>query len=126
MLDGVVRAEHREPSPELAGFLRRWPGAWYWGNEARTRLVLIRGTAAARPERWLWHGALLVLFILCTLGAGAVVSGHLRPPAHQGIGGAITGVIEFGEFVLKGGWRDLFRYGWEFATPLLEFCSSTN
>ena len=119
VLDGVVRSEHRGPSPELAAFLRRWPGAWYWGDDAKTRLILIRGAAAARPERWLWHGALLVLFVLCTLGAGAVVSGHLRPAAHPGLGGAVTGVIEFGEFVVTGGWRMLLEYGWEFAAPLL-------
>lgn len=119
VLDGVVRAEHLGPSPELAAFLRTWPGAWYWGDDQKTRLVLIRGAAAARPERWLWHGGLLVLFILCTLGAGAVVSGHLRLAVHPGIGGAITGIVEFAEFIMAGGWRLIFRFGWEFAAPLL-------
>ena len=119
VLDGIVRAEHRGPSPELAAFLGKWPGAWYWGDDGKTRLVLIRGTAAARPERWLWHGGLLALFVLCTLGAGAVVSGHLRPPIRPGIGGAVIGVVDFGEFVIQGGWRALLQFGWEFAAPLL-------
>ena len=119
VLDGVLLPEHRGPSRELKAFLRRWPGAWYWGDDARTRLVLIRGSATARPERWLWHGALLFLFIICTLGAGTVVAGHLRPPARPGLGGAVTGVLEFGEFVWNGGWRTLLDYGWEFAAPLL-------
>ena len=116
--DGIVRPEHRGPSPELAAFLRRWPGAWYWGDNQRTRLVLIRGTAPARPERWLWHGALLVLFIICTLGAGMIVSGRLHSPVHAGLGGAVTGAVEFAEFVVSGGWRSLVG-GWEFALPLL-------
>jgi hypothetical protein len=120
VLDGIVRVEHQGPSPELKAFLRTWPGAWYWGDDARTRLVLIRGTATARPERWLWHGGLLALFVLCTLGAGAIVSGHLRPPIHPGLGGAVTGIIEFGDFVIQpDGWRTLLQYGWEFAAPLL-------
>jgi len=116
--DGIVRLEHRGPSPELRAFLSEWPGAWYWGDDARTRLVLIRGAAPARPERWLWHGALLVLFIICTLGAGMVVSGRLRAPAHPGLGGAITGALEFAGFVVDGGWRTLLG-GWEFTVPLL-------
>ena len=116
--DGIVRPEHRGPSPDLAAFLRRWPGAWYWGDNQHTRLVLIRGTAPARPERWLWHGALLLLFIICTLGAGMIVSGRLRAPVHPGLGGAVTGAVEFAEFVIGGGWRTL-PGGWEFALPLL-------
>lgn len=116
--DGIVRPEHRGPSPELGAFLRRWPGAWYWGDDARTRLVLIQGSAPARPERWLWHGALLVLFIICTLGAGMIVSGRLHAPVHPGLGGAVTGALEFAAFVVDGGWRTLLD-GWEFTAPLL-------
>jgi hypothetical protein len=116
--DGIIRSEHRGPSPELQAFLSQWPGAWYWGDDARARLVLIRGAAPARPERWLWHGALLVLFIVCTLGAGMVVSGRLRAPAPPGLGGAITGALEFAAFVVDGGWRTLLG-GWEFTVPLL-------
>src|SRR5690242_4293282 len=87
--DGVVRPEHQGPSDELARFLREWPGAWYWSDDAHTGLVLIRGSAPARPERWLWHGALLALFIICTLGAGASVAGVMRPAMHPGLGGAV-------------------------------------
>jgi hypothetical protein len=119
VIDGVVRSEHLGPSPALRDLLRQWPGAWYWGDDARTRLVLIRGAATPRPERWLWHGALLVLFIICTLGAGTVVAGHLRFPPYHGLAGAITGSIEFFEYVIGGGWRTLLDFGWEFAAPLL-------
>ncbi len=119
VLDGLLAAEHRGPSLPLKAFLRQWPGAWYWADDARTRLILIRGTATSRPERWLWHGALLILFIICTLGAGTVLTGHIRPPIAPGLGGAVNGVIEFGEYVVTGGWRVLLDYGWEFAAPLL-------
>ena len=116
--DGLVAPEHRGPSPDLSGFLQGWPGAWYWGDEGHTRLILIRGSAPARPERWIWHGALLLLTIICTLAAGAVLAGKLIPAFHPGIGGAVTGAEEFGSFIVKGGWHVL-QYGWEFAVPLL-------
>lgn len=119
IIDGILQPEHRGPSPGLRQFLAAWPGAWYWGDDGRTRLVLVRGTATPRPERWLWHGALLFLFVTCTLGAGAVVAGHLHPPARPGLGGAVTGVVEFGQYLVAGGWEVLLNYGWGFAAPLL-------
>ena len=118
VIDGIVAPSHRGPSRELTGFLARWPGAWYWGDDAHSRLVLIRGTAPARPERWLWHGALLVLTIICTLGAGVVLMGGWTPVIQPGLAGTIGGVIAFAEFVVHGGWRQLLP-GWEFAAPLL-------
>ncbi|MDZ4258725.1 MAG: site-2 protease family protein [Gemmatimonadales bacterium] len=118
VLDGVVRPEHRAPSPELAQFLAQWPGAWYWGDDQHTRLVLIQGSATPRPERWLWHGGLLLLTILCTLAAGAVIAHVWSPVIRPGWGGAVVGVVEFAEFVLAGGWRELLP-GWRFAVPLL-------
>ncbi len=118
VIDGVLRPEHQGPSGELAAFLAEWPGAWYWGDDARSRLVLVRGTATARPERWLWHGALLLLTILCTLAAGAVVAHVWAPVVRPGFSGAVGGAVEFAEFVVAGGWRQLLP-GWRFAAPLL-------
>lgn len=118
VLDGVVDPQHRGPSPELAAFLAAFPGAWYWANAQRTQLVLIRGSAPARPERWLWHGALLLLTILCTLGAGSVIMGRWRPVVHVGLAGALQSVLEFFRYVTSGGWH-AFLPGWEFAAPLL-------
>ncbi len=118
VLDGVVQSAHQGPSPELADFLARWPGAWYWGDDARTRLVLIRGTATPRPERWLWHGALLFVTVLCTLAAGAVIAHVWAPIYRPGLGGAVVGVVEFAEFLFADGWRQLLP-GWRFAVPLL-------
>ena len=119
VLDGLVAAGHRGPSAELATFLSKWPGAWYWGDDARHRLVLIRGSAPARPERWIWHGALLAVTVVTTLAAGAILAHSWRPPAHgPGVSGMVAGVIQFGEFVVQGGWRQLLP-GWSFAVPLL-------
>ncbi|HEY4320837.1 MAG TPA: site-2 protease family protein [Gemmatimonadales bacterium] len=118
VVDGILAPAHLGPSPELAAYLAAWPGAWYWGDDARTRLVLVRGVAPPRPERWLWHGALLLLFIACTMGAGAVVAGYLKPAFHPGIGGAITGALEFGATIWHGGLAMLAQ-GWEFGLPLL-------
>jgi hypothetical protein len=118
VIDGLVRPEHRGPSSELDGYLARWPGAWYWADDAGARLVLVRGTATPRPERWLWHGALLLLTVICTLAAGAVIAHAWTPPAGRGLGGALSAVTQFAEFVVAGGWRQLLP-GWSFAVPLL-------
>src|SRR5664279_80833 len=107
VLDGIVSADHLSPSPELEGFLKEWPGAWYWGDDAHTRLILVKGTATARPERWLWHGALLLLFIICTLAAGSVLVGHLIPPVSHSFWQAIEGVWQFTLFIAQDGWRTL-------------------
>jgi hypothetical protein len=118
VLDGLILPEHQGPGPGLDGFLRQWPGAWYWGDDQRTRLVLIRGAAPARPERWLWHGALLALTIICTLAAGAILAGQLIPPSRPGLIGALTGAWEFALFLVRGGW-DALGSGWSFGAPLL-------
>jgi membrane-associated protease RseP (regulator of RpoE activity) len=116
--DGLIREEHRGPSPALTRFLLEWKGRWYWGDDERHRLILIEGAAIARPERWLWHGALLALFVLCTLGAGAVIDGRLHPASPPGLAGVITGSLDFVRFLAAGGWRVLPQ-GWEFGAPLL-------
>jgi hypothetical protein len=118
VLDGMVAPDHIGPSPELAEFLRQWPGAWYWGDDEKSRLVLIRGTAQARPERWLWHGALLLLTVICTLAAGAVIAHTWQPPSGTGLSGTIAATIQFAEFLATDGWRTILS-GWQFAVPLL-------
>ncbi len=118
VLEGDLRPEHRGPSPELGQFLAGWPGAWYWGDDRHHRLVLVTGTAPARPERWLWHGLLLLLTVVTTLAAGAILVHAWSPSVGRGVGGTAASIIEFGEFVVAGGWRQLLP-GWAFAGPLL-------
>jgi membrane-associated protease RseP (regulator of RpoE activity) len=119
VLDGVVAPAHVGPSAELAGYLAEWPGAWYWGNDEHTRLILIRGTAPARPERWLWHGALLALTVVTTFAAGAIIAHSLTLPSPgPGFSGVVAAIIQFGEVLIAGGWRHLLP-GWSFAVPLL-------
>lgn len=115
VLEGTLRPEHAGPSPDLAAALARWPGAWYWADADRRRLVLVRGTAPARPERWLWHGALLVLTVVTTLAAGAMLAHAWRPDSG---GGSFGGIAGFATFVIRDGWRALLP-GWSFAGPLL-------
>jgi membrane-associated protease RseP (regulator of RpoE activity) len=118
VIDGLLREEHLGPSAELAASLAEWPGAWYWGDDEHRRLVLVRGAAPARPERWLWHGALFLFTIITTLAAGAVLTRVLHPPTGGGLSGLVAGVFQFAEFVAQGGWRELLP-GWTFAGPLL-------
>jgi hypothetical protein len=118
VVDAVVRAEHIGPSEELCAELASWPGAWYWADDSRDRVVLIRGTAPVRPIRWLWHGGLFLMTVLTTLAAGAVLANSWVPPAAAGLGGAVSGVMDFLSTLFNGGLAQLLP-GWTFAVPLL-------
>ena len=74
VVDAVGAAAHRAPSPALAAALRRWPGAHYWSDPARTGLVLIRPVEPEREERWALHAFLAALTVICALGAGAALA----------------------------------------------------
>lgn len=118
VIDGLVAPEHRAPSAELAAALAIWSGAWYWADDAHSRLILVRGQATPRPERWLWHAALLLITTVCALGAGAIIQGRVSPPRHQGLTGLLLSIPQYAEFVAGGGWRVILS-GWVFALPLL-------
>lgn len=76
IVDGVVREEHRGPSPELAGALAAWPGPHYWADgDGTARLVLIRLTAAPTRERWWLHAILFVVTFMTVWMGGALLSG---------------------------------------------------
>jgi hypothetical protein len=116
VVDAVVAPASRGTAPLLSG-LKAWPGKWYWLDTARTRVVLVRPLTADRP-RWVVHLILMVLTILCTLGAGAVLAGSYAPPLRPGVSGILWGAWEFLRDALLGNWRSLL-VGWSFALPLL-------
>jgi hypothetical protein len=117
-VEALVAPEHRGPSSALAQALAAWPGRHYWADHGRTHLVLIRPLGTARPERWLLHGALFALTVVCALGAGAVLAGGRTPAEPPGLAGVVVGGFRFVEQIGNGGWRDLVA-GWSFALPLL-------
>ncbi len=116
--EGQVAPEHVGPSAPLAKWLRAWPGAWYWADPERRRLVLVRGAAPARPERWVWHAGLFLLAVVTTLAAGAVLNFAWTPAPTPGLGGIVSGLADFWGFLVGSGWQPLLA-GWSFAGPLL-------
>ena len=118
VVDGLVVPEHRGPSPQLAGVLGRWPGRWYWADDKQDRLVLIRALPGALRPRWPLHALLLLLTIVCSLGAGAALAGVWYPYSPPGFLGALTGAGQFFGNVARGDWRVILD-GWTFAVPLL-------
>jgi hypothetical protein len=118
VVDGLVVPEHRGPSPQLAGVLQRWPGRWYWSDEKRNRLVLIRALPGTGRPRWALSALLFSLTVVCTLGAGAALAAVWYPYSPPGFLGSLAGVGQFFVNVAKGDWRILLE-GWTFAVPLL-------
>jgi Zn-dependent protease len=116
IIDAAVKPASRG-SPSLAAALARWPGKWYWLDGRREHLVLIRPLSSLRP-RWLLHGVLVLLTILCTLGAGAVLAGGFVPDVQPGFAGVFTSAADFFIRVGRGEWYALLQ-GWSFAVPLL-------
>ena len=104
VVDALVIPAHRGPSPELAAVLRRWPG-WYWADAARGRLVLVRPMAGARGARWILHGVLFAITVVCSLGAGAALAGVWYPWSPPGLLGVFTGAGQFfvGTYKATGG-----------------------
>lgn len=118
VVDGIVSPAHRGPSTELAAALAHWPGAHYWLDPDHSHLVLIRRVGPASRERWLLHAALLLLTVVCSLGAGAALSGHWYPVSEPGLLGLAASGWHFFADLADGRWRDLLA-GWSFAIPLL-------
>lgn len=122
VIDAVVAPEHRGPSPALAAALRRWRGAHYWTDPAHGGLVLVRAVGPDRAERWFLHGLLILLTVVCALGAGAALAGAWTPPRPPRDLGAIAGTVASGvgffTQVAGGEWRDILA-GSAFAFPLL-------
>jgi len=117
VVDAILVPASVGPSPALAEALGRWPGKWYWLDDARTRLVLVRPLVQRQPN-WLLHGILVLLTVLCTLGAGAILAGGFVPVYDRGLTGVFTSAWSFFVGVFRGDWYYLLM-GWSFALPLL-------
>ncbi len=118
VVDGLVAPEHTGPSAQLTAVLARWAGRWYWADDLRTRLVLVRAVPGARRTRWVLHAVLFALTIVCSLGAGAALAGVWYPYSPPGFSGFFTGAGQFFVNAARGDWR-LLLDGWTFAVPLL-------
>lgn len=118
MIDAVVAAEHRGPSPELAAALGDWAGTHYWLATDRSRLLLLRDGGVLPRQRWVRHLVLFALTVLCALGAGATLGGAWMPWSGPGLAGAVAGAVRFLVELPMGAWREILP-GWSFALPLI-------
>ncbi len=118
VVEALVPPEHRGPSPELARALAAWPAALYWARSDRSELVLVRPLGPDRPERWLWHAALLGFTVLCALGAGAALAGRYYPAIPHQVGDIPRLGLAFVPDFLRLPFA-LWLEGWSFAVPLL-------
>lgn len=117
-LDCLVAPAHQGGSPALEAALRAWPGARYWVGRGRRRVVLVRAAAPDPAPRWWLHGLLLLLTVLCSLGAGAALAGAWYPWSGPRLAGAVQGAGQFMVGLTQGDWRYVLE-GWSFALPLL-------
>ena len=114
VLEGMLRPELDAASPEVVAAMGAWPAPAYLDYQGgRTHVVLVY---PLREERWAFpwvHVALLLLTLLTTLAAGALMGG--RDPL-------VTRMLEWGPFTLPypSGlrWESLLS-GAPFALPFL-------
>jgi Zn-dependent protease len=122
IIEALVAPEHHGPSASLAASLGKWRGAFYWVAPNRDELVLVRPLGPTTRERWLLHIGLFVLTLICSLGAGAALSGAFQPPEGEGVLGWFgAALLFFGDFFRRagGGSPAQWLVGWPFALPLL-------
>lgn len=115
--DALVRDGSRGPIPALARALEEWDGAWYWADPGETRLILVRAVGGTSPRWWL-HIGLLILTLICTMGAGAVLNGAWSPVTGNTLLSQVVAATRYFSDVATGDWR-LLLSGWSFAVPLL-------
>lgn len=88
VIQGTIPERLPLHDPAVRVLLERWPGARFSRKtRAGTELTLVRRTAPARPVRWWVHAILLVLTLLSTTVAGAVLS---DPAPLSAAGGALS------------------------------------
>ncbi len=119
VIDALVVPRSGQASAEFTAFLASWPGAHYWADRARTRLILVRPLEKDAPVGWGKHVFLFLLTALFSLAAGSAMAGVWTPVDYPGF------VVGFGQELLAffqglwaGDWR-LFLVGWAFAVPSL-------
>lgn len=115
--EGLLRSGSLGPTSQLAAALARWQGAWYWTDDGRTQITLVRVLSENRP-RWGLHLLLFVLTLVCALGAGAILVGQWEPGPLRSLGEALVRAGAYFYDVARGDWRHLLP-GWSFALPLL-------
>lgn len=118
VIDALVLPESDRASDEFAAFLARWPGAHYWADRARTRLILVRPLEQDAPVSWITHVLLFGLTALFSLAAGAAMVGVWTPTRSPGVVGFLQDLRTFFQGLVAGDWR-LFLFGWTFAVPSL-------
>ena len=80
IVEGRVTDAHAAPSTELASALRAWDGFHYWEDTPSGRwLILVREPTRPR-ERWWLHALLLLVTMLTTSIAGAILAGRSGLP----------------------------------------------
>ncbi len=84
VVDALIHPAHAgpPPSPELTRALHGWDGSYYWSDEPDGRHLILTHPWPARPvERWWLHVLLLLLTIVTTTWAGAVIAGTIPDPS---------------------------------------------
>lgn len=84
VVDALIHPAHAgpPPSPELTRALKGWDGSYYWSDEQDGRHLILTHPWPARPvERWWLHVFLLLLTIVTTTWAGAVIAGTIPDPS---------------------------------------------
>jgi hypothetical protein len=118
VVEGLVAPEHRGPSAELRQALRAWRHTAYFARGDRSELVLVRPLGVHRPERWFLHLALLLVTVVCALGAGAALAEQYRPPTGNGVMGLVRAGLAFIPDFLQQP-PPVILSGWTFAASLL-------
>jgi Zn-dependent protease len=77
VVDALVHPAHAGPSPALAGVLARWPGGYYWSDEADGRHLILTRPFPRRRERWVPHLVLFLATLYTITFAGAVLAGGI-------------------------------------------------
>ena len=119
VVDAIVRPAFRAGSGELGRFLGTWKGAHYWADRPGGRLVLVRPLAPSEAVGWFKYISLFVITLVCSLAAGAALSGVWYPVDRSGfLGGLGPEIVQFGRGFVQGDWKT-FLVGWPFAVPSL-------